>query len=534
MKPLRSQLVTAALVVAAHVKGAVLSSMVWLVSAAAMVAILTIGVNAGFAQTTRTGTVGGQGGGPFELACPAGTVMTGLNARHGSWIDALAPICSVWVRSSETLGEIDDQPFAGGNGGGPAFIRCEGRRGVVTGIDMSQADNTDRSIGAISVFCGDYKEPERRSLNRLGGSADYLGQYSGAAGGEHCERGMVAAGIFGKSGAFIDRLGLLCVRSTALATGPSPEGKVLGRRVPGAPGPAGPPRSICDSARDARARNSPAAPNLEAQCRAASVIVARIAVLRSNGEALVKQGGLSTGWITEHTDVIQMALSGNRIAVLRKDGEALVKEGHLSAGWITEHTDVVQVALSGNRIAVLRKNGEALVKEGSLSAGWITEHTDVVQVALSGNRIAVLRKNGEALVKEGSLSAGWITEHTDVIQVALSGTRIAVLRANGEALVKEGSLSAGWTTVHTQVTQVALSGTRIAVLRANGEALVKEGDLSAGWITEHTDVIQVALSGNRIAVLRKNGEALVKEGDLSAGWITEHTDVVQVALSGNP
>jgi hypothetical protein len=41
------------------------------------------------------------------------------------------------------------------------------------------------------------------------------------------------------------------------------------------------------------------------------VIVARIGVLRSNGEALVKQGGLSAGWITEHTDVIQVALSGN-------------------------------------------------------------------------------------------------------------------------------------------------------------------------------------------------------------------------------
>jgi len=30
----------------------------------------------------------------------------------------------------------------------------------------------------------------------------------------------------------------------------------------------GPPRSICEAARSARARNSPAAPNLEAQCRA--------------------------------------------------------------------------------------------------------------------------------------------------------------------------------------------------------------------------------------------------------------------------
>jgi hypothetical protein len=38
-------------------------------------------------------------------------------------------------------------------------------------------------------------------------------------------------------------------------------------------------------------------------------MASRIAVLRANGEALVKEGGLSTAWTTEHTDVEQVALS---------------------------------------------------------------------------------------------------------------------------------------------------------------------------------------------------------------------------------
>jgi hypothetical protein len=46
------------------------------------------------------------------------------------------------------------------------------------------------------------------------------------------------------------------------------------------------------------------------------------------------------------------------------------------------HTDVIQVALSGNRIAILRANGEAVVKEGGPSTGWTTEHTDVKHLAL--------------------------------------------------------------------------------------------------------------------------------------------------------
>jgi hypothetical protein len=44
--------------------------------------------------------------------------------------------------------------------------------------------------------------------------------------------------------------------------------KTLGRVPSSSSATPGPQRSICEAAREARARNSPAAPNLEAQCRA--------------------------------------------------------------------------------------------------------------------------------------------------------------------------------------------------------------------------------------------------------------------------
>ena len=46
--------------------------------------------------------------------------------------------------------------------------------------------------------------------------------------------------------------------------------KSLGRVPPSSSATPGPQRSICEAARDARARNSPAAPDLETQCRASS------------------------------------------------------------------------------------------------------------------------------------------------------------------------------------------------------------------------------------------------------------------------
>lgn len=162
-------------------------------------------------RISRTDTFGGPGGGPFELACPDGSFMTGVRARSGAWIDALSPVCSRLV-GGKILGEIDRLPFTGGGGGGASYIHCQGPLGVVVGVEMFQADNRDGSIGHIIVNCGNFKQPSQFA-NKLPGSADYLGESQrGPRVEKRCGWGLVAAGIHGKSGAFIDQLGLLCRR----------------------------------------------------------------------------------------------------------------------------------------------------------------------------------------------------------------------------------------------------------------------------------------------------------------------------------
>ncbi|MEE1772933.1 hypothetical protein PUR34_33445 [Streptomyces sp. JV185] len=74
---------------------------------------------------------------------------------------------------------------------------------------------------------------------------------------------------------------------------------------------------------------------------------------------------------------------GNRIGTLRVNGDAYVKEGGLSATWVKESDKVKQIALSGNRIGVLKGDGDARVKEGGLSATWVLEAGDVTELALS-------------------------------------------------------------------------------------------------------------------------------------------------------
>ena len=162
-------------------------------------------------RISPTGTFGGPGGGSFESACPAGSFLTGLRARSGAWLDAVSPICGRWVGNKE-LADIDFLPFNGGGGGTESYIHCQGPRGVIVGIQMFQADNDDGSIGNMVVDCGDFKQPSQ-FWNKLPGSADYFGvSQRGPRVEKRCGWGLVAAGIYGRSGAYVDRLGLLCRR----------------------------------------------------------------------------------------------------------------------------------------------------------------------------------------------------------------------------------------------------------------------------------------------------------------------------------
>jgi hypothetical protein len=144
--------------------------------------------------------------------------MVGLNSRHGDWIDALSPICAIWVRANRTLGEIDEQPGTGGAGGGGGWMRCHGPRGVVVGLWVWPVNRDNRRlVGRIVLECGDYERPQVRA-NKLPGGADGIGQsVERERVGLRCLAGEIAVGLYGRSGAYIDRVGLLCQRPRVFA-----------------------------------------------------------------------------------------------------------------------------------------------------------------------------------------------------------------------------------------------------------------------------------------------------------------------------
>jgi hypothetical protein len=98
--------------------------------------------------------------------------------------------------------------------------------------------------------------------------------------GQICPPGLLPVGISGRSGKWLDAFGLICGASPLNGS----TVKSIGRVNTGSDSQR-PARTICEAARDARARNSPAAANLEAQCAASKTPVTSIGRVNTDASA---------------------------------------------------------------------------------------------------------------------------------------------------------------------------------------------------------------------------------------------------------
>ncbi len=247
--------------------------------------------------------LGGPGGGSFEETCPAGSDLAGFMLGTADDVDAIQINCifptstgQASPANSSMLGALQ-QSFGnagprsvnilvgkshGGVRGVPRALLCPAAIPVVLGISIESEGAETVIVNSIALYCGRAiaSQPVPSLPNaifegpRYNRSAPWMGIGIGGTPSfpdtqyQNCPSGQVAIGIHGRSGLWVDAIGLIC---GAPRSPPQPQPSPITSigRVPST-GPQSPPRtgSICDAARAARARNSPAAPNLEAQCSA--------------------------------------------------------------------------------------------------------------------------------------------------------------------------------------------------------------------------------------------------------------------------
>jgi hypothetical protein len=248
--------------------------------------LLTLLTGPALAQTDQImPAMGGPGGGQFFARCSPGEMLNGVDLRVGDDVDAIRPVCiKGFAPTADWHRHVFDEYF-GGVGGQVHRLSCPDSAPSVVGLDVAYEGEKTVIINNVHLFCG-LALPNQALTTyptlSFDGPVIGVGDYGLLIGGIQipltsdravCPAGLVSVGINGRFGIWLDAVSLIC---GALPYDPNPKPprptgepvKSIGRvNTGGAPPKAS--ASICDSARDALSRQSPASPNLVAQCRAA-------------------------------------------------------------------------------------------------------------------------------------------------------------------------------------------------------------------------------------------------------------------------
>lgn len=180
------------------------------------------------AEARDTFLTGGPGGGSFRDQCGPGQYLAGVSVRYGSVLDAVIPFCATFNAKTGLLG-APGFPMArhGGSGGGAAGPTTCSNTQYVSGMMFGytqDARGAAKYIASIQLDCAPIRAGGEAGRPRIGASGRV------AHGGVTCGDGQAVIGMIGRSGGYVDALGLIC------GPRPVPTGPVVSQPVPG-PGP---------------------------------------------------------------------------------------------------------------------------------------------------------------------------------------------------------------------------------------------------------------------------------------------------------
>jgi hypothetical protein len=179
------------------------------------------------AHATDLPVEGGPGGGPFRAECPSGQYLVGVSIKAGAWVDAIYLLCAPFIADQGGFGKWTRGPRHGG-AGGSALLKdaaCPRDR-VVWGIKFGWTRTEYSYVDYVELQCMPTARdgPTNNVCVQTGGGcwnknpnpppATFPGGLN-VIGDEpfkqNCDpKSEVATGIHGRSGAYVDALGLIC------------------------------------------------------------------------------------------------------------------------------------------------------------------------------------------------------------------------------------------------------------------------------------------------------------------------------------
>ncbi len=182
---------------------------------------------------------GGPGGGPFRIRCGPGSFITGFEGRTGAYIDHFRIRCGAFDANTRQITPRGALPITIGTsgGGGSASAACPNGWAVFT---IQFASTRDHFIHHIDLRCAPPTGPETiwrtyGPTTPIPSETGVFTTFSAPPAPQVCPPFEFAVGIQGRSGLYVDALGLIC--EPLPAAPPPPPPKVAAVAPPPAPPP---------------------------------------------------------------------------------------------------------------------------------------------------------------------------------------------------------------------------------------------------------------------------------------------------------
>jgi hypothetical protein len=168
----------------------------------------------------RIGEIGGNGGGSFEAFCGSNAVVIGFNMRSGTALDAINPICiRLNPEGTEWSGQAYEASlqYRGGPGGGYQKIACNPGDAVRHFHVYAGPWGNSIVVKHVRMTCQDLGSGHWYNVvpQHMAGTVSMEQRFS-------CGDGEWAAGLYGRTGALVDKLGFACKKIIQTASLPPP------------------------------------------------------------------------------------------------------------------------------------------------------------------------------------------------------------------------------------------------------------------------------------------------------------------------
>jgi YVTN family beta-propeller protein len=156
-------------------------------------------------EVDYTPTIGGGGGGPFQLACPLDEIVVGVYGKYGTYVNQVGPQCVKIDQLGRWIGNPTNGPVTGSTSSGSAFSKTCPRDFAVSGF----RGRSGAYVNQIDIQC--------RALTPTGGlsgAEEYLGATGGSGGSSQgplsCGTNNPVFALYGRSGGWLDNFGVQC------------------------------------------------------------------------------------------------------------------------------------------------------------------------------------------------------------------------------------------------------------------------------------------------------------------------------------